>query len=225
MYYKLFIFLFTIIIAYSNSYAAEYSYDDDNNLILLDDTLYRIDRDGKLNKVADNDNSNNELLGMSSGSIGIFIRQGARILPSIWNYLWRNLSKFDFFRKIRKFIFPRKISNYEKNIIKDSLLKKYSGKRVGQRNKIINRNKKCNNKTSCESMVSGSAPFDTNCNPIQLHHVAQEEDGIILELTKDEHTSNYSTLHSHSKTSEINRSDFDRWKRDYWKSRAIQFCN
>lgn len=225
MYCRIFVFLFAISIIYSTTYAVEYSYDDDNDLILLDDTLYSIDKDGKLNKVADNDNSDKELEGMSAGSIGIFIRQGARILPSIWNYLWRNLSKLDFFRKIRKFIFPRKISNYEKNIIKDSLLKKYSGKRVGQRDKIINKNKKCNNKTSCDSMLGGGAPFDNYCNPIQLHHVAQEEDGIILELTKDEHTSNYSTLHSYSKTSEINRTDFDRWKRDYWKSRAIQFCN
>lgn len=219
------IILLCLILIYPLScYSAEYNYDDDNDLIMLDDELYKINSDGDLYKVADSSNNSQISIASSAAYFGI-LKEGVRVIPAIWNYLWRNLSKFEFFRKIRRFIFPRNISNYEKLIIKSSQLKKVYGKRVGKRDNIIDKNKQCNNITSCESMRLGNAPFDNKCNPIQLHHVAQEEDGIILELTSDEHSKNYSILHNHSKVSEINRYNFDRWKKDYWKLRAIGICN
>lgn len=218
------VLLFLVLIYPFYCYTAEYNYDDDNDLIMLDNELYKIDSNGNLYKVADS-GSNSQISITSSAAYFAIVKEGARIVPVIWNYLWRNLSKFDFFRKIRKFIFPRTISNYEKSMIKSSQLKKTYGKRVGRRDKIIDKHKQCGNITSCESMRIVNAPFDNKCNPIQLHHVAQEEDGIILELTSDEHSKNYSILHNHSKVSEIDRYKFEKWKKDYWKLRAIGICN
>ncbi|MBD5607291.1 MAG: hypothetical protein HDQ93_00355 [Desulfovibrio sp.] len=215
--------LFIWVFLYNTlAYSSTYSFDNTNNLLLLDNELYEINSSGKLEKVAEDTDTETSIM---NGAMAFgFIKQGAKIIPWVWNWLWRRLSAFEFMRNIRKFIFPRNISQFEKNIIKESLLKKSYGRRVGQRDKIISKYKICRDKTSCQSMKVGGAPFDNSCNPINLHHVAQEEDGLLLELTAEEHSKNYAYLHNHSNVSEINRSSFERWKRDYWKLRAIDFC-
>lgn len=208
-------------------FSAELAYDSDNSLLMLDDEFYKVNRDGSLTKLEYSNEDMDEdsfSMGMATASIGVGVGVGRQLFKII-NFLWRYLNKTEFIKKIKRFLFPRKISNIEKNIMKQSKIKRLNGKNVAQRDKLINKMKKCGGKNSCESMRQGGAPFDDKCFPIQLHHVMQEDDGIIMELTQDEHFGNYSQLHKHSNVSEIDRTSFDNWRRTYWKQRAASLCD
>ncbi|WP_165067967.1 HNH/ENDO VII family nuclease [Desulfovibrio sp. ZJ200] len=204
--------------------------DDGNNkkYLILDDELYEVSEDGSLYQI-DYSEYNNDIEFDSgfSASVGALVGPMVRLVPYVISrakYLWRVLSKTKFVQKIRKIFFPRKISEFEKRIIKNSKVITYNGKTVSQRNHIIDKSKKCGGVTSCDALGNGKPPFSKSCSPIQLHHILQEDDGHILELTQEEHTQNYSELHKHTNISEINRPEFDKWRRDYWKERSRQLC-
>lgn len=204
--------------------------DDGNNnkYLIIDDELYEVSKDGNLSPVDYSDyDSDTRFDPGFSASIGIIGQQIGKILPHVLSrakYLWRVLSKTKFVQKIRKIFFPRKISDFEKGIIKNSKVITHNGKNVSQRKDIIDKSVKCGGMTSCTAMSNGKPPFSKSCTPIQLHHVLQEDDGLILELTQEEHSQNYSELHKHTNVSEIDRPEFDRWRRDYWKERGKQLC-
>ncbi|WP_426779057.1 HNH/ENDO VII family nuclease [Pseudomonas aeruginosa] len=81
--------------------------------------------------------------------------------------------------------------------------------------------------TNLERMQMGKAPLDTNGRPIELHHIGQKQDSPLAELTCSEHrgNGNDNVLHNKQKESEINREDFDKERKDYWKARAEQIEN
>lgn len=81
--------------------------------------------------------------------------------------------------------------------------------------------------TNLDRMKTGRAPLDANGKPIELHHIGQKPDSPLAELTSAEHrgNGNDNVLHNKQKESEINREDFDKERKDYWKARAEQIEN
>ncbi|MEG4315296.1 HNH/ENDO VII family nuclease [Pseudomonas sp. FIP_A4] len=81
--------------------------------------------------------------------------------------------------------------------------------------------------TNLDRMKSGRAPLDATGKPIELHHIGQKQDSPLAELTSAEHrgNGNDNVLHNKQKESEINREDFDKERKDYWKARAEQIEN
>ncbi|WP_165079231.1 MULTISPECIES: HNH/ENDO VII family nuclease [unclassified Desulfovibrio] len=231
MRYKVGIFLIFLIICGENialssdNHDFTYIYDDDNKVIMIDSELYEIQNDGSLSKIIFSKDELEPGFGAASAVLNpAIIRSTGQGIFSIVRWLWKHMSKIKFIRKIRQFLFPRNISSIEKNILKNSKIKEVNNKPVAQRDNIIDVAIRCSGKTSCDSMKLGNAPFDKNCKAIQLHHILQEEDGIIMEILFDEHSQNYSDLHNHTNMSEIQRADFDKWRRQYWQKRATQFC-
>jgi hypothetical protein len=78
-------------------------------------------------------------------------------------------------------------------------------------------------RTNLERMEQGLSPL-VDGQPVELHHIGQEMDSPLAELTPTEHRGegNYSTLHDVTKESEINRTLFNAEKEAYWKARAEQ---
>lgn len=78
-------------------------------------------------------------------------------------------------------------------------------------------------RTNLERMEQGLAPL-VDGQPIELHHIGQEMDSPLAELTPTEHRGegNYSILHDVAKESEINRTVFNLEKEAHWKARAEQ---
>lgn len=79
-------------------------------------------------------------------------------------------------------------------------------------------------RTNLDRMTLGLAPLDRNGKPIELHHIGQNSDSPLGELTREEHTGggNDTILHNKQKESEINRKDFQKEKEAHWKVRAEQ---
>ena len=68
----------------------------------------------------------------------------------------------------------------------------------------------------------GYPPRDKGGNPYELHHIGQHPDSPLAELTVFEHRENegnYAILHAAGKDSEIDRSQFEQEKTEYWQAR------
>ncbi|AFJ81925.1 hypothetical protein MWE_1186 [Helicobacter pylori XZ274] len=92
------------------------------------------------------------------------------------------------------------------------------GKIVAKRNKIFDKNEKDgNNKSNLERMQEGNASLCKDGMSMELHHLKQEDDGIIIELISTEHKKYYKDLHLSKKESKINRSAFNAFRRNYYK--------
>ena len=72
-------------------------------------------------------------------------------------------------------------------------------------------------------MKLGLAPIGKDGKPIELHHLEQDANGIIVEVLNSEHKKYYKELHYHKINSEIDRTSFNQWKKKYWKERAKEF--
>ena len=70
----------------------------------------------------------------------------------------------------------------------------------------------------------GYAPRDTNGIPYELHHIGQNPDSPLAELTWEEHhaNGNFKKLHTFDE-SIIDRCDFEIIKKNYWIARAYTF--
>ena len=78
--------------------------------------------------------------------------------------------------------------------------------------------------TNLERMQKGKPPLDKDGNPIELHHIGQESDSPLAELTKNEHRGkgNDGVLHDKTEDTKIDRKAFEKEKVDHWKARAEQ---
>ena len=78
--------------------------------------------------------------------------------------------------------------------------------------------------TNVERMASGRAPVGLDGKSINLHHMTQSEGSAIAEISATMHKENYKLLHSNTGgiPSGINRSQFDTWRKNYWKQRAAE---
>lgn len=76
-------------------------------------------------------------------------------------------------------------------------------------------------RTNLERMEQGLAPL-VDGQPVELHHVGQEMDSPLAELTRTEHRGegNFSVLHEAGKESTINRNVFNAEKEAHWQARA-----
>ena len=99
-----------------------------------------------------------------------------------------------------------------------------NGKDVLIRTDIDYDQKDIDGKTNLERMKEGSSPLDANNKPIELHHIGQNQDSPLAELTRKEHTGNGNDniLHNKLDESKINREDFINERREHWKARAEQ---
>ena len=72
----------------------------------------------------------------------------------------------------------------------------------------------------------GLAPtFKSDGTPVEIHHINQNPKGPFKEMSKQEHRGkgNYKKNHSnHNKESQIDRSEFNRAKKEYWKNEYEQ---
>lgn len=78
--------------------------------------------------------------------------------------------------------------------------------------------------TNLARMKKGYAPIDPATGKYyQLHHVNQDPNGTLAILTESEHQGNASILNLFGKESEINRTEFEKTRREFWKKLAASF--
>ncbi|EOF5434751.1 HNH/ENDO VII family nuclease [Salmonella enterica] len=121
--------------------------------------------------------------------------------------------------------------------------KNVNGRKVYQRDDLFDPYRvDSNGLTNIERMKSGNAPIGNDGLEVNLHHLTQNKPGDLVEILSSYHGANDRALHMYSnqwdktwKGSDgtryrynsappsMNRKPFDRWKRDYWKTRALNF--
>jgi len=113
----------------------------------------------------------------------------------------------------------RRITNIEKEFLTSRNATKQTifGRTVVQRNVF-----ECS-RTNIALMLKGRSPFGIDGKRVNLHHLKQQKDGLLIEMTQTEHNSHSATLHRYVKAgSEISdrNSDFMNFRQKYWKYRA-----
>ncbi len=122
--------------------------------------------------------------------------------------------------------------------------KSVAGRKVYQRNDLfkpdyIDPQTGLSNK---QLMEAGQAPIGRDGRPVNLHHMTQDEPGVMAEVGGRMHSDNDRILHMHSNQYDktwvgpdglrrsyssappsMDRGPFNRWKREYWKERANDF--
>ena len=125
---------------------------------------------------------------------------------------------------VEKFIKTIGISSFEKSILSSARYISIAGKLVAKRNTTFFPNTKdALGLTNVQRMEKGLAPIGKDGKPVELHHLKQNDNGMIVELTRREHKSNTKILHSYKKEGEINRVSFNKFKIQHWKERAKEF--
>jgi len=125
---------------------------------------------------------------------------------------------------MQKFLKTFGISSLEKTLLRNAKYVSRSGKLIAQRNStFFPRAKDALGRTNIQRMKQGLAPIGKDGKAIELHHLKQKNDGMIVELTSTEHRANSKVLHRYRQESEIDRNAFNKFKQDYWKQRAKDF--
>lgn len=75
-------------------------------------------------------------------------------------------------------------------------------------------------KTNLERMQAGLTPLDPNGVPYQVHHVAQNPDGVFAILTERQHIGNNGVLNTLGKKGVPHEGEFQKQKRELWKGLA-----
>ena len=124
----------------------------------------------------------------------------------------------------KKIFKVRRITKLEKKFIKSGKEVKFLGKVAVKRNFIFDsKAKDALGRTNIDRMKQGLAPIGKDGKPIELHHLKQQNNGKIVELLNTEHKNHSKILHRYTDKSEINRNEFNKWKKQYWKERAKDF--
>ena len=72
--------------------------------------------------------------------------------------------------------------------------------------------------TNLERALRGLSPLEpATGKPYQLHHVGQIPDSPLAVLTESQHQGNYSTLHHGNGSSQINRDEFAKTRKEFWE--------
>ena len=79
-------------------------------------------------------------------------------------------------------------------------------------------------RTNIDRMKQGKAPIGYDLKPVNIHHVNQTDDGILMEILQTDHNS-LSNLHNNTGQypSQINRYVFSTWRNEYWEWRSTFF--
>jgi len=120
---------------------------------------------------------------------------------------------------IKEKVQRRRITNLEHTLInsKGATKTRVSGRTVVKRNIF-----QCN-KNNISLMLKGKAPIGYDNKKAELHHLKQQKDGNLIELTQTEHNKHSKILHRYvKKSSEITdrKNGFSSFRQKYWKSRA-----
>ena len=113
----------------------------------------------------------------------------------------------------------RRITNIEKFLMTSNkaIKTKIFGRTVVKR-KIF----QCNQE-NISLMIKGNSPFGFDGKRVELHHLKQQKDGNLIELTQTEHNQHSKVLHRYVTSSEIidRNSGFANFRKKYWKNRAV----
>ena len=99
----------------------------------------------------------------------------------------------------------------------------FNGKKVTQNDDLFDPNRIDDaGVTNIEKMKMGLAPTGTDGKAVNIHHIDQTNDGPVMEILESAHQQNYKELHSNTGQSKslIERAEFGKWRRNYWKNRA-----
>ena len=116
--------------------------------------------------------------------------------------------------------------NNATSFAKGTTIKNVNGVDVIQDNNLINAGMiDARGRSNIERMSKGLAPIGSDGKSINLHHVDQSMTGPVKEMTSTYHQQNYNSLHSNTgqTPSQIDRKQFDNWRKDYWKIRSNDF--
>lgn len=77
-------------------------------------------------------------------------------------------------------------------------------------------------RTNIQRMQKGLAPIGHDGKSVNIHHIDQTDDGPVVEISATEHSKHTKILHDNTgqKPSQINRSEFNKWRYRYWKWRS-----
>lgn len=104
--------------------------------------------------------------------------------------------------------------------------KQVNGKKVYQRDDLIDPNRVGpDGRTNLELMQNGEAPYGPDGKRIHLHHMTQEDNSPVAEVTQSFHDKYRSIIHIDPPTvrTRINRVKFRPVRKNYWKTRANDF--
>ena len=76
-------------------------------------------------------------------------------------------------------------------------------------------------RTNAVRMGNGLAPLDGAGESVELHHIGQQHDAPLAELSKAQHQGHYGTLHERCE-SEIDRAEFASERKAHWQARVSQ---
>lgn len=81
-------------------------------------------------------------------------------------------------------------------------------------------------RSNLERMLEGKAPLDSQGRPYELHHVQQRDEGVLAELTVDEHKGggNNEILHDYNGPSRIDRDAFAEDRAAHWMERGEELA-
>jgi hypothetical protein len=115
-------------------------------------------------------------------------------------------------------------SGIEKVLLKKGARTIVNGRKVAKRSDLFKPGSVDGlGRSNLDRMRQGQAPIGKDGFPIELHHMQQKNGGTILELSRTIHRKHSAELHRYTRKSEIDRIGFERWKKDYWKTRSEDF--
>ena len=118
----------------------------------------------------------------------------------------------------------RSMTKLEKSFIDSGKKVKYKGQEFVKRDVFDKKYVDAAIQTNLDRMTQGLAPIGRDGKSVNLHHMKQQKNGIILELTDTEHKEYFKILHRYTEKSEIDRNKFDKLRAAYWKERAKDFA-
>jgi hypothetical protein len=120
----------------------------------------------------------------------------------------------------------RRMTNFEMQIIESGRKAKFSGQEFVKRDDLFDSTFiDAAGRSNVDRMKQGLAPLDKDGNPINLHHMKQQNNGIVAEVSHREHKEFSVILHRYAgkHESQIDRAAFDKLRSSYWKYRAKEF--
>lgn len=82
--------------------------------------------------------------------------------------------------------------------------------------------------------ATGKAPIGRDGEPVQLHHIGQDDRSAVVEITETLHQTESKTLHIYSGLPSekwpsdvipVDRAAFGTWRKSYWKTRGMEYLN
>lgn len=129
------------------------------------------------------------------------------------------------FKSTPTFTINNTLNNIEQKLIKSGTKTFIAGRKIVINKKIFKKDTKdALGRSNCQRMYEGLSPIGIDGEPISLHHLHQDNNGVLIEMLDTEHRYHSRELHSYKSESEIDRKEFSNWKRNYWQERGIKVC-